>query len=336
MMFTSPGRAARRLLLSVAAVSLLAGCGSTQATSTQATPAQAPSTAAYPLSLPVPGQDQPLVLKSRPERIAVLSPDAATAVDELVGTGPVIAVPSSSQRPSTSVRVQDFAHVPHVIPDGVNPDPEQVLSWNPDLVVVTARHTGETDASAALTQAGVPVLTLTNNWQTPKDVADNITLIGRALDAEAKAAELVSRIDSGMAAVREQVASVTERPSVLIMPNMGGKVYVSATNVLTSALVDAAGGVNAAVEAGYTHTMPVSPEQVVAADPDMIMLIDVMGAGEKSFSAVMDNPAVRKLPAVRDGKVRLFSASKIYGIGGVELVDGLKDIAGWLHPTTTR
>jgi iron complex transport system substrate-binding protein len=309
----------------------LAGCAdepSNKATAAGATT----TTATYPMTLQVPGAKQPLVIKAEPQRIAVLSPDAATAVDELVGTSRIVAIPNSSKREATSVREKDFASIANVIPDGINPDPEQVLSWNPDLVVVTARHTGEKDASTALTAAGVPTLTLTNNWGTPDQVADNITLIGRALNAQAQAAKLVAQINSGVNAIKTKFASTPTHPSVLIMPNMGGKVYVSATDVLTSALIDDAGGVNASVKAGIAHTMPTNPEQVVAANPDMIMLIDVMGTGQSSFNAILGNPAVKNLPAVRQGKVKLFSADKIYGIGGVELVDGLQDIAAWLHP----
>jgi cobalamin transport system substrate-binding protein len=311
----------------------LAGCADETSTTTTTAAAGATTTAAtYPMTLQVPGEKQPLVIKAEPRRIAVLSPDAATAVDELVGTSRVVAIPSSSKRAATSVRESDFASVANVIPDGTNPDPEQVLSLNPDLVVVTARHTGEKDASTALAAAGVPTLTLTNNWGTPDQVADNITLLGKALNAQAQATKLVEEINTGVNAIKTKYASTSTHPSVLIMPNMGGKIYVSATDVLTSALIDDAGGVNASVKAGIAHTMPTNPEQVVAANPDMIMLIDVMGTGQSSFNSILSNPAVKNLPAVRQGKVKLFSAGKIYGIGGVELVDGLQDIATWLHP----
>lgn len=319
--------------LTAAALALtLTGCSSGDAPRATTSATAADTATHYPLTLDVPGQSTPLTLKKQPTRIAVLSPDASIAVAELIGTDHIVAATAAAKNTTLNPRAAEFAKVPHTVTDNTNPNPEQVLSWKPDLVVVTARHTGEQNASDQLNAAGAPVLSLTNNWATVQDVTDNIALLGKALNAQKKAAALNTRIDDGVAAARKKTAKVSSKPSVLVLSNQGPMPFVNADTVITAELIAAAGGVNAASAAGVHATMPVNPEQVVKADPDDIMLVDVLGKGRSSFDGILSNPAVANLKAVRDGHVKLFAARDVYGVAGSEIVTGIAQITAWIHP----
>ncbi len=317
------------------AAALLSGVLGQNAASAKgsATHAKSTTTTQYPLTMNVPGESKKLILKKQPTRIAVLSPDASIAVDELIGTSHVVAVTDAAKNSTLDPRAADFAGVRHTITNDVNPSPEQVLSWNPNLVVVTARHTGEKDASSQLTTAGVPVLTLTNNWTTVHDVTSNLTLLGKVLNAQPKAATLVKRINQGVAAARAATADASTRPSVLVLSNQAPTMpFINAGDVITSELIADAGGVNAAAAAGVQATMPVNPEQIVQANPDYIMLVDVLGAGESSFQSLLSNPAIANLNAVKEGHVKLFAARQVYGDAGTEIVTRIHQIMSWIHP----
>lgn len=292
---------------------------------------------AYPRTVQVPG-DPPrkVTLASRPVRIAALSPDVADAAVELVGAGRLVAVPVSATNPALSGHAEQLAGVPAKLPPGNDPDPEQIIALNPDLILLTARHGGERDAQAMLAQAGIPMIAITNGWSTLEEVKQNLTLLGRALDAEAKARDLVAELDRRAGAVAEKTGSVAERPSVAILSNQAGRPFINAADVLTSDLVKRAGGALVADRIGLRNTGPVTAEQLIAANPDAILLIDVTGKGRDSFGSLLDNPAVAELAAVRDDRVKLLPARISYGVGGARIADGLEEIARWLHPETFR
>lgn len=322
------------LSATVLGLSLLAGCA---ADADDGPAAHAAGQASYPRTVEVPG-DPPyqVTLPSRPVRIAALSPDVAEAAVELVGAGRLAAVPVSATNPALSGHAERLAAVPAKLPPGTDPDPEQIIALNPDLILLTARHGGERDAREALAQAGIPMIAITNGWATLEEVKRNLTLLGRALDAEARARELTAELDRRAAAVAQRVGTVADRPSVAILSNQAGRPFINAADVLTSDLVRRAGGTLVADRIGLRTTGPVTAERLIAADPDAILLIDVTGKGRDSYRPLLDNPAVAELAAVRAGRVKLLPARTSYGIGGVHLADGLEEIARWLHPEAFR
>ncbi|HHX85856.1 MAG TPA: ABC transporter substrate-binding protein [Actinomycetales bacterium] len=284
------------------------------------------------ISVDVPGQDEPLVLPEEPERIVALSPDAAIALHELGLTDRLVAVPEVALNPTLNAYADEMSDVPHTLGSGTNPEPEQVASWNPDLVVVTTRHTGEQDASALLRSTGIPVLTLGNGWSSTDEVAENLALIGAATGREEEADALAAEIRDGVAGVRDRGEAAGERPTVAILSNQAHVPFINASDSLASELVTNGGGANVADAVGVRATMPVQPEQLVAADPDHIMLVDVTGKGEESFAALLHNPAVAALPAVSEGRVRLFAGRDVYGLAGRAVVTGSEQVLTWLHP----
>lgn len=318
----------------VLGLSALIGCASKASDGWSAQPAGQTS---YPRTVEVPGNPpHQVTLPSRPMRIAALSADVAEAAVELVGAERLTAIPALAANPSLSSHAEDMAAVSTKLPPGADPDPEQIISLDPDLILITTRHGGERDAQAVLTQAGIPMIAITNNWGTLEEVKQNLTLLGRALDAEAKASEIVAELDRRARAVAEKVGAATDRPSVAVLSNQAGRPFLNAADVLTSDLVKRAGGTLVAERVGLRTTAPVTTEQLLAAEPDAILLIDVTGKGRDSYRSLLDNPAVAELDAVQKGRVKLLPARISYGIGGVHLADGLEEIARWLHPETFR
>lgn len=286
----------------------------------------------FPVTIDAPGVAEPVVIEDAPTRIAVLSPDAAIALHELGATEQIVAVPDAATNETLNPHADAMAGVEHVLGGHTNPEPEQVLAWDPDLIVVTARHTGEQDASEQLSATGVPVLTLTNGWSTVEAVTDNLSTLGQATGTAAQAEELTAEIAQGMGDVRERSGDAERTPTVAILSNQAQAPFINAGSSLVSELVAAGGGSNAAEQVGIDQTMPVQPEQLVAMNPDAIMLVDVTGKGEASFDALLDNPAVAALPAVQDGQVQLFPGREMYGLAGREVVAASASVFDWLHP----
>lgn len=322
------------VLLGAAAlgVGLLAGCGGDSA-APDAGPASAGVPASgFPRTVQVAGSPATEVtIPAEPGRIAALSPDVAEAAIELVGAQRVIAIPASAATAALSNYPEQAATVATKLPPGTDPDPEQVIALDPDLILVTTRHGGEQDAQAVLAQAGIPMIAIGNSWGTIDAIKQNLTTLGQALGAEAKASEVIAAIDQRVSDVAAKIGSVTARPSVAILSNQTSRPFLNASTVLTSELVKRAGGDLVADRIGLRTTGPVSAEQLVNADPDAILLVDVTGRGRDSFASILDNPAVADLAAVKNGKVEVVPARLCYAVGGGHVAEGLETIAQWLH-----
>lgn len=286
----------------------------------------------FPTTIAVPGVDNDLVVDADPQRIAALSADAAIALHELGLTDRLVSVPEVALNDTLHRYADEFAAVPNTTASDNSPEPELVLSWNPDLVVVSTRHGGEQDASSRLHDTGVPVLSLTNGWNNSEEIIENVTLIGQATGTEDNAAEIADYIRTGIDNVRARAADATETPSVMILSNQAHVPFINGTDTLVSELVTNGGGVNAAEELGITSPTPIQPEQIVAANPDYIMLVDVTGKGPDSFNAILDNPAVAELPAVQEGRMHTFLGRDVYGLAGKAVVPGSEAVLEWLHP----
>lgn len=95
-------------------------------------------------------------------------------------------------------------------------DAELLLSCNPDLVISAYE---DADKSAALQeQLGVPVITLQIGPDGVFDpaFAESLTLLGKVLDKEDRAAELCAYVEEETAAIRAATASVAGQPNVYI------------------------------------------------------------------------------------------------------------------------
>lgn len=318
------------VISTAAAVLILSACASTDPVDNP--PPQESATAAFPVAVQVPGVEEPLVISQEPQRIVALSSDAAIALHELGATDRIVAVPVAAENASLNPYAAAMAGIENVIPGENSPEPEQVLAWNPDLIVVTARHTGEQDASDVLSATGVPVLTLTNGWSSSEAVIENLAVIGKAIGASEQAESLADEISAGLSGLRERAAEAASVPTVAILSNQAHVPFINAGSSLVSELVVNGGGSNVADKIGITQTMPIQPEQLVAANPEAIMLVDVTGKGESSFDAVLANPAVAALPAVQEGRVQMFVGRDVYALAGREVVSGSAAVLDWLHP----
>lgn len=325
-----------RLSLLAATIALTIGltaCTATSATTPpQNTPHGSPTSTetTYPLTLSVPGAE-PITIPAEPRRIVALSPDATVALHELGLTDRIVAIPQSARSATINPYADDFAGIENTLAADVSSEPEQILAWNPDLIVVTTRHTGEQDAFAALGSTGVPVLALTNGWSTSDAVIENLEILGEATGTTGTAADIAEEIRTGLRDLDERVALLTDKPSVVVLSNQAHVPLINADDALVSEVVRHGGGINAAATMGITQTMPVQPEQLVSMAPDSIMLIDVTGRGEASFGALLDNPAVAALPAVQEGRVKVFLARDVYAVAGRGIVSGSRAVMEWLH-----
>ena len=172
-------------------------------------------------------------------------------------------------------------------------DLEGCAALAPDLVILPLKLEGAADSLAEL---GIPAL-LVN----PEDQAllnEAVTLIGAATNTQARAQALLD-----FSAEQEQRLADTlagaETPSVYLAGN-SDFLSTAGDAMYQSDMIRMAGGVNAAAEITDTYWAEVSYEQVLAWDPDYIVLAS---DADYTVDDVLADPNLAGCAAVENGNV---------------------------------
>ncbi len=307
----------------------LAACSGTpdEPAPASATASSTPPAGDFPRVLALPDGGE-LTIATEPHRIAALSYEAAELVAALGLADRLVLVPEAIHNPAMTNHADTLAAVPNSVPSELDVDPEAVIALAPDLVVLSDRHGTDTGSGPILAAAGIPALVLPKSWSDPAALAASVELVGAAVGADEAATEIAGLLHSGL--VPHEAAPGGEEPRVLVLSNQAARPFITAGDAFPLHLLALAGGSDVSPELGVPRTGPVSVEQVLQADPDGIVLIDMNGTGDRFFAELLENPAVAALPAVAEGRILRVPGRQVQAHGLTETVAGLALIADWV------
>lgn len=277
-----------------------------------------------------------VVLQARPARIAVLSPDAASLVTRLVPAESIAMITDQGE---------DNPDGPVIVPGSASVDPEQVLSVNPDLVIVTARHGQEKDAGSVLRDSGVPVAEFpSSDWSGIDDLLANLEILGQLTGTGATARELRDRIEEDRRKVADRTdtgagagaGTASAKPRVLTLMARGGQRMIMPPTTMMNGLVREAGGTVIADETGNRGSAPADPEVVARLNPDVILVEDFRGQGERDFSDLLSDPALADVSAVKERRIDYLPTGTTGVSAGVRIGEGLRAVADAVSPPSPR
>ena len=206
---------------------------------------------------------------------------------------------------------------------------EGVLALEPTLVIGN-QTAGPSEVLEQIRDAGVEVVII-DSPSTFDAMGLKIRAVGVALGieerAEAFAAAAEARLDAVLADVAARNPEGDARPSVLfIYVRRGGLQLVAGEGSAAATIIEAAGGTDAGTAAGVVGFVPLTPEAVVAADPEVILVMD------RGLAAIGGVPGLLEIPGValtRAGRnLRFVSMEDLYLLGfGPRLPDALHDLA---------
>lgn len=282
-----------------------------------------------------------VTLEGRPRRIVVVGRAPYMGLHLLYmfpeGRERLIGAESRGATPS------DF--LPYVDPDfneiatmAANPNPEQIASLEPDVVLmksVVVEQMGE-----SLAQVDIPVVYL--GLETPEQFFQDVRNVGALLGNEARAQEILDFYQRRLEQIRETVAEIPEeeQPRVLLVEytDRGGEVAVKvpAPPWMQTVQVQTAGGRPVWVEStqvtdGWTV---VNFEQIAAWDPDKIFVVVWYQLDpQEVIDGLKADPQWSKLGAVEEGELYAFPAD-IFGWDTPESrwILGMTWLAKRLHP----
>jgi iron complex transport system substrate-binding protein len=286
-------------------------------------PSVAASAAAFPVTV-TDDLGRELVLDAEPARIVSLAPSNTEIVCALDACDRLVGVTDFDDYPPEVADVDDVVIAASV-------DVELVVAAEPDLVLAAGNELTPTAVIEQLDDLGLPILVLYP--ETLDAVYANVELIGAALGRSAAATELVAGME---ARVDEIVAAVdgAERPLTLYeVFHSEGTTYTAGDGSFLAALLDLAGATPLTGDAQGA----IGPEDLVAADPELILL------GTASYDPSLADPAQAletvgsragwgELRAVQAGAVVPYLEDIVTTRPGPRIVDGLEALARAIHP----
>ncbi len=291
----------RRYSLLISLVLVASACGSDGATTTIAsgvttttvgetttTLAETTTTAGSGFPVTVQAANGAVEIAAMPTAIVSLSPSATENLFAIGAGDQVAAVDDQSNYPEEAP-VTDLS--------GFTPNLESILSYEPDLVVITF---DPGDLIAGLNAVGIPTLLLPSATSID-DAFVEIETLGVATGHVGEAAEVVLAmqidIDEVVAEFGEELAGVT------IYHELDNTLYSVSSSSYVGELYSRLGLVNIADEAdpdGFGYPQ-LSPEYIVSADPDVILLADA--AYGESIDTLRERPGWAEMTAVQSEAV---------------------------------
>lgn len=204
---------------------------------------------------------------------------------------------------------------------------ESILALEPDLVLAAQIITE--DQVQALRDLGLNVYWQANPksydelWSNLRDIAK---LTGHEAEADAKIPELQARVST----VQEKIAPLSTHPSVFyeLDATDPSNPWTTGSGTFIDYILSMAGGTNAAASLQGDYAQ-FSAEQLISADPDIILLADAMyGVTPESVS---ERPGWDVITAVKNQALYPIDPNMM-SVPGPRLVDALEVTAKLLHP----
>ena len=278
------------ITLAVAATALLAGCtgGSTLSSGASAS-ANVESPNASVTTITSPDVSMPEI--SPGDELTTTGP--MRIVSLATGVGETLAALGAGQRVVGRDETSDvpaIAGAP-IVTKAHAVSAERVLELEPDLVLVDA-STSPPEALDQIRSTGVRVVEVPEAW-TLADIGPRTAAVAAAIGAPKDAADRVTAEATG-----ESFASPTgPKVAFLYLRGTAAVYLIGGKGSGADALIEAAGGTDVGAAAGLDPFVPLTPEALVALQPDVIL---VMTKGLESVGGVdglVTLPGVTQTPA---------------------------------------
>lgn len=312
----------RSLAITILLIALLAtACGGTDATDGDA----ASTTTMTSNGRMYKGSDGVLADISDTSRIVALNGDITETVFALGAGDRVVGIDLTTTYPPEATELPDVG-----LHRTLTPEP--VIALEPTLVI--GNEQVAPDAVDLIRQAGIPVVIMRTEV-TLEGVPRKIRDIGEILDLDAEAEQLVEQVEAEIGEALDLAAKATETPRAAYLYVRGPEtLLLFGTGMATNFMMEAAGAVDAAAEAGVVFAEELSAERLVTAAPEVLLTpvagFEIIG-GLDAFLAL---PGVDGTPAGENRRVLTYDEALLLGMGP-RTGEALMLLVTDLHPELT-
>lgn len=296
------------LLLALMMVFTLAACGGTPVEETQAptenqteAPTEGENQSAgvsYPITLTdMAGRE--VTIESEPQRIVSGYYISSSACIALGLTDRMVGIEAKAQaRPIYSAAAPALLELPNV-GTAKEFDLETCLSTEPDLVILPMK---QKDTAAALEELGIPTLLVMP--ESHEQIIAMFALIANATNVVDNAAKLINYYTAELAEVSALVAGAEQ--SVVYITGTSGYLTTAPGQMYQSSLITAAAGAAAGADIEGTSWVEISYEQLLAMNPDVIVVPTNAMANapaEYPIEDLLNDPQLSEITAIKNGAV---------------------------------
>jgi iron complex transport system substrate-binding protein len=157
------------------------------------------------------------------------------------------------------------------------------------------------------------------------EVEAGIRQLGERVGEPERARQLATRMRARRQEIADRLHDLRRRPRVLFWS--AGFTAGPASTI--DDLIREAGAVNVAAELGLGDSAEISPERMLAADPDYVLLC--RWAGDDRPNQVVNHPILRRLRAVQTDQVLSIEGHYLTSVSHY-VVEGVEQLARLLHP----
>jgi iron complex transport system substrate-binding protein len=238
--------------------------------------------------------------------------------------------PRPEERPFIAERYRDLPALGRLTGRGGTANLEVVLKAAPDLIVDfgSVRDTYVSLADNVQAQTRIPYVLIDGRLEaTPKA----LRLLGEILGVSERAERQAAYVEATFAEIDAVLKDLpaARRPRVYLARGPDG-LETGVAGSINTEIIERAGGRNAMQAAGQRGLVRVSIEQVIAADPEIVLTWD-----RNFFARARSDPLWAGIKAVRDRRVHLAPTAPFGWIDrppSLNRVIGLKWLAGLFYP----
>jgi heme transport system substrate-binding protein len=194
-----------------------------------------------------------------------------------------------------------------------NLNAEGILSLTP-TVVIGKEAAGPPPVLEQVRGAGVPVVIITEPQTIEAPIA-KITATAEALGVPENGAELAAATQASIDEAAALAAQAEDQPTALVLYlQQGGIQLVAGGGTVASAMLEAAGAVDAAAPAGIMGYQPVTAEALVAAAPEIIVTQTLGVESVGGLEGVLAIPGVAETPAGQNNRIFVYDDELLLGM----------------------
>lgn len=297
---------------------LLAGCSSNKEQSQPQSPSnQNQQATTYPLTI-VDDAKTKVTIPAKPQRIVSLLPSSTEILCALGQEPNLIAVSQWDNYPTDIQKKVEF-----IFADSLNPNLEQLINLQPDLIMFWQTSQVSIDKIRAL---GIPVVVLDS--QSIAQTYEAIEKVGQITDSTQQASRLIAQMKAKEEEIQAKLAQLSPQRKSKVWLEVDSQLYTAGSGTFLNEIMTKAGGQN--IAKGIQGWGQFNSEQVIEQNPEII-IVTYSYVDKDAIQKIKTRKGWQNIEAVKNNQV-IDIDNDIISRPGPRIIDGLELMAQAIYP----
>lgn len=228
----------------------------------------------------------------------------------------LVARDTTSVYPEAAHELPDVGYIRALSPEGV-------MSVGPDLILML-EGSGPPEAVEVLKKAGIKIADVPEGY-TAQAILDKVSAVGDALGMPDEAKTLSEALKKDLDSAHNDAKSQTTGAKVLFLfAARGGRLLAGGSDTAANGILELAGAENAVSDfSGYKQ---ISDEAIIAANPDVILMMTRAGHQGPSAEDLFQHPALALTSAGQNRHLIKMRGQYLLGFGP-RTAEAIRDLA---------